>query len=309
MRKLKDYRLKEILQGQVLVDSFKQVRNDIYLSAYCKLKPKDFPVFISHLKNTLTNKSLVVSIAFERPETISLLVSYAQKYFQDSLLVIADNSHSKKAINEIKKICDDASVPYIKLPKNPTKHANRSHGMSMQWSYENIINVIKPDIFAFIDHDLIPAKPLNIKYLIKEQPFYGVLWKSEKTYAWQLWAGYCIFNYKAVSAYKLNFLYDFSNGLDTGGRNYLKLYQYFNPKKLNFSSNQLAEFKGSISSPNEDNKMQIIDDCWIHMGGAGHLNNFEDRYKIFVEQMTALNQIKNWTVSSNYFSKIINTRE
>jgi hypothetical protein len=180
--------------------------------------------------------------------------------------------------------------------------------MAVQWCFENIIRAVKPALFSFIDHDLIPANPINFEQTIKEQPFYGVLWKSEKTSAWQLWAGYCVFSYKAISQYKLNFLYDFSNGLDTGGRNYQTLYQYFDKEGLCFSENVLADFSGSSSV--EKHRMQIIDDCWIHMGGAGHLKSFDSRYEVFKQQMQALDQHPNWSVmSSDCFSAVVNTRE
>lgn len=312
MRKLKNYKKHELLQGQVIIDAFKQVRNDIYLSIYCHLKPKNYNDALSNIKNENSSKNLVISIAFERPETIELLTSNTNKYFQETLLIIADNSYSPQAKNKIKQICNKAGVPYISLPKNPTKHANRSHGMAMQWSYENIIKVIKPNLFAFIDHDLIPAKPFNLKKTLKDQPFYGVLWKSEKVAdIWQLWAGYCLFNYQEMTQYKLNFLYDFSNGLDTGGRNYHALYQHFNECKLRFSSNILTNFNDtSLPKQFNNNQMQIIDNCWVHMGGAGHLEGFDNRYTVFKQQMHALSQQPNWTVlSSACFSAVINTRE
>ncbi|HHL19362.1 MAG TPA: hypothetical protein ENJ33_06465 [Thiothrix sp.] len=301
MRNIKDYQFKELLRGQPIVDSFKQIRNDAYLAWYCRLQPNDLSSFLSHIDSKLAQKTLVISIAFERPETIGLLVANTKKHFQDAMLVIADNSYTTEARRKIKQICDDASVPYIVLPTNSTKHANRSHGMAIQWCFENIVKVIGPQLFAFIDHDLIPAKPINFSQTIKNQPFYGVLWKSRKTDTWQLWAGYCLFDYKVIAQYKLNFLYDFSKGLDTGGRNHQVLYQYFDKEKLCFSSDIQVDFK--VSSSAEENRMQVIDDCWFHMGGAGHLKAFESRYEVFERQMNALDALQNWSVmSSDCFS-------
>lgn len=310
MRNIKDYQFKELLQGQLLIDSFKQVRNDLYLLLYCKLKPKSLFSLLDRVKHNLAQekKTVVVSIAFECPETIAILVKNVKKYCDDALLIVADNSHTPKAKKQIKSICDHAAVLYIDLPSNKTKHANRSHGMAVQWCFENIIHVVKPTLFAFIDHDLIPAKSVSFKQSISKQPFYGVLWNSEKTKAWQLWAGYCVFDYNAISQYKFNFLYDFSNGLDTGGRNYQTLYQYFDKNTLCFSSNVTANF--TFSSSTIGNKMQIIDDCWIHMGGAGHLGSFESRYAVFNQQMQALSVLQDWSVtSSGCFSKVETIRK
>lgn len=301
MRSIRDYSFKSLLQGQPLIDLFKQARNDIYVSLYCYSKPACLHPILDHIHETLTDKSLIISIAFECPETINLLVTNAKKHFQDALLVIADNSRTIEGRAKVKKICDDASVLYIALPSNPTKHANRSHGMAIQWCFENIIKAIKPKLFAFIDHDLIPAKPINFSHTIRGQPFYGVLWKSRKTDTWQLWAGYCLFDYKVVAQYKLNFLYDFSKGLDTGGRNHQVLYQYFDKEKLCFSSDIQADFK--VSPSTKEKRIQVIDDCWFHMGGAGHLKEFESRYEVFEQQMNALDALQNWSVmSSDCFS-------
>lgn len=305
MRQLKAYKIKEWLALQPIVDAFKQFRNDTNLRFYCKRIPDGHSNFLAETMQRKNTDNIVIAIAYECPDTISLLINSFNKNIKNSLLIIVDNSPTAATRQKIKKVCNLADIPYFALPSNPTRHANRSHGMSVQWSYQNIVKAIKPTIFTFVDHDLIPKKTYDFKEVIGNKPFYGVLWNSTKSDAWQLWAGFSTFNYQQISKYKLNFLYDFSNGLDTGGRNYFPLYQYHKIKNLNFASNVSVHFKANMNSSINGYIMQVIDDCWVHMGGAGHLENYELRQEKFNEQMQALDKIGNWSIhSSEHFTNI-----
>ncbi len=91
--------------------------------------------------------------------------------------------------------------------------------MAMTWVFHRIIKKIEPNWFGFIDHDMYPIRPVNVEGLIPvNQSTYGLL--NDAPRYWNLWAGYCFFKYTHVSGLPLNFLYDFSRGIDTGGRNW-----------------------------------------------------------------------------------------
>ena len=305
MRKLKHYKTMDWLKFQPLVDAFKNSRNDLYSFNYCKKIPKEHAHFLANLKQQNHADNIVISIAYNCVETITLLIDTAQKNINNSLLIIADNSSSSASREAIKELCKQHGVPYIGLPSNKTKHANRSHSLAIQWCYVNIIALIKPEIFTFLDHDLFPKKAYDFKKQIKDQPFYGTFWNSNFSSAWQLWAGFCTFRYAVISKYKLNFLYDFANGLDTGGRNYSNLYQYFDKETLNFSSNDKVCFLPDTQQPENKITLQIIDDCWVHMGGAGHRAGYEERHIEFLKQMDALDHMGQWSIySSKYFTSV-----
>jgi len=162
---------------------------------------------------------------------------------ENSTLVIIDNSTELDKRHQIKQICESSAIAYVSLPKSRTKHANRSHSMAMQWCYEHIVKPLQPEHFGFIDHDLIPLEPIDLKKTITGQAFYGVKWISNKTDAWQLWAGYCFFDFDKLKNIEMNFMYDFASGLDTGGRNFEQIYQYYNPDTLKFDNSFLNILK------------------------------------------------------------------
>ena len=105
----------------------------------------------------------------------------------------------------------------------------------MSWIYSNVIKTLKPKIFGFIDHDLIPVSPIDFSKAINSRHFYGRITGNKSGY-WSLWAGYCLFDFNYLENKKINFLYDFTRGLDTGGRNWESLYSIFQKNELDFAS-------------------------------------------------------------------------
>lgn len=105
-----------------------------------------------------------------------------------------------------------------------------------------LLKKIEPKVFGFIDHDLLPVKKINFNTSIKIQHgFYG-LYRAKKGY-WNLWAGYCFYSFNKVKSLPLNWLYDFSCYLDTGGRNWDPLYRFIdiNLVKHDLASEQFCE--------------------------------------------------------------------
>jgi len=266
-------------------DTLKRVRNDFLLNRYLRKGS----TFNTHQLNIQDNV-LTICIAFNRPDVIDLLIENFLKNVINGILLIADNSSKGNRRIQLKALCKARGIAYVSLPMNKTKHANRSHSMAMQWCYEHIIKPAQPGYFGFIDHDLIPLEPTNLIDKIGAQTFYGARWISDKTKAWQLWAGYCFFNYKQTKKINLNFMYDFPAGLDTGGRNYKLLYQHYNPEKLILAPDQILT--GIISS--EESHLHRIDKSWLHLGGAGYRENFDDS---FSNISTTLSFLENYPLS------------
>jgi len=306
MRSARAFTFRQWLVGQPLKDGLKQIRNDLLLNWFCKKRPVEYLRVLENLRPEFyggATKDLIVSIAFEKPAVVALQVSNFQKYAVNSKLVVADNSRTEESRVAIKNICDRANVAYIPLPRNSTRHANRSHGMAMQWCYINIVLPLKPSCFAFVDHDLIPMRQFSLSRYISAQPFYGVLWRNKVDTAWQLWAGYSVFDFSVVEKLPLNFLYDFSNGLDTGGRNYFPLYCKYDRGELNFASNMQVDIPGD-----EGMSIQVIDDCWLHMGGAGHRRGFGERFEAFGKIVEWIELHPDWSCKNNTFLNVRNIR-
>jgi len=227
--------------------------------------------------NTLKDKNIILVTAFEQPWVLEWQLFMADKYINDAVILVFDNSKDVKAREEIKKVCEKNDTLYLPLPENPTKHVNRSHALAMQWIYGNVVKAIKPYSYTFIDHDMIPLKSLSVSELIGEQDFYGLLKdKSRKDPgSWSIWAGYTMFKYSVTRNKKMNFMYDFSRDLDTGGGNYEALYKFYDRKKMNFSSKEWVSLE--IPKIGVINNLQLLDGCWHHIGSVSYNNNFLSR--------------------------------
>jgi hypothetical protein len=163
---------------------------------------------------------------------------------------------------------------------------NRSHGLAMSWAYHNVIKQLKPNIFTFLDHDLIPLSKINLEEKIEYQPVYGLLNKGNNNY-WSLWAGFCTFRYNFVKESNLNFLYDFSRGLDTGGRNWDRIYNNLSFTEITFTDRIFKEIAAPLSS--DFREVEILDYSWVHMSGISYNNNFESKADFYSGIYKAVN--------------------
>jgi len=271
LRNFNEFSFLEWLKLTPLKHFIKQMRNDIVLGRYINISAVDESLFLEK-NHGLVGKNILFVVAFEQPQPLEWLIKYSKKFLLDATVVVVDNSIRYHARNDILKLCDFHGVPYLALPPNRTKHVNRSHGMALTWTYHRIISKLKPKIFGFIDHDMIPVVPVSIEDRLGGQAFYGL--KNQGTSAWNLWAGYCLFDYKRVVGYKLNFLYDFSRNLDTGGRNWPIIYKNEDSKINKFADSVIRDVTLSDENGVYVNSVQFVDASWVHIGGAGYNNNF-----------------------------------
>lgn len=270
--------------------AFKLIRNDIWLKAYVSRKPERLAEFLEHTKG-LKNKSVIAIVAFEQPWALNWLLQMAKKNLRESSVLVFDNSRDPMLRDEIEAVCTANDVLYFSLPRNHTKHVNRSHGMAMSWIFDNVIKNIEPKQFAFIDHDLIPVSPVDFSKALESQPFFGRRGGQKVDY-WSLWAGYCLFDFKFLENKKINFLYDFSRGLDTGGRNWGSIYSLFDQTKIKFASRvfskvYLPDFPDGV-------RVEFIDEKWVHMGSISYNDNFKIKSDFFKALARELEKDANW---------------
>lgn len=274
MRDLKDFTLGEWLQLQPLQDGFKQLRNDLVQAAFIRRRPPEFERFLSD-NASLKGRNLALIVAFEQPWVLDWLMRMAAKNLADATLVVCDNSRRPEPRIEIERLCRERGVPYVAVPQNRTRHVNRSHGMALSWIYHNVVRGLEPRRFGFFDHDLIPLQRVEFSALLGGQPFYGA--PNPSRWGWSLWAGYCLYDYAAVKDLPLNFLYDFSRGLDTGGRNWMPLYRHHERGALRFGTRRNV----TISDAGESRNMEIVDEKWLHLCGVSYNDNFRPSAKLF----------------------------
>lgn len=273
MRKLSSYQFISWVKLEPIKYLIKYIRNYFVTTLYVAKKGKNLDSFLKKCKH-LSGKNIILIIAFEQPWVIEWQLKISKENIKDATIIIFDNSRDQSKKNKIKSVCHDLNALYFSLPKNKTLHVNRSHSLAMQWVYENVVKAIKPNIFAFIDHDLILIKGFGLLNAIKDQDFYG--WhrgglQRKNPDAWYLWAGYCMYNYTKIKKSNLYFMYDFANGLDTGGGNYDSLYHGYDDRNMNFSS--ASQVSINIPGVGVVEDLMVLDDSWHHIGSVGHNDN------------------------------------
>ncbi|POZ60745.1 hypothetical protein [Chromobacterium alticapitis] len=288
MREISLYAGREWLEMLPLSDAFKQLRNDIWLRNYVHQSVNGVDAFLTRCAGF--DKGLGLVVAFEQPWALDWQLQMARQNISDMQLVVFDNSRNTDMRARIAQVCAAHDVPYLGLPENPTRHVNRSHGFAMNWAYHNVVKAIKPVSFAFIDHDMIPVLPSSCFKSLRKQPVYGLINASD--WAWQLWAGYCAFDYAHVAGRDLNFLYDFSNGLDTGGRNWKPVYSHLKREQLAFANREFWDVVDPYSGGQAS--VEMVDDTWFHIGNISYNDVFKQKAELCQNLAKALASGRDW---------------
>lgn len=284
MRKLVEYRLKELARLTYLKDFLKERRNDWMLRRYLEKAAPNEHFFLDRCNN-LAGHNVIAVIAFEQPLVLDWLLALCKIHLSEFEILVFDNSLRTELRKDIEQVCRKHGTPYLALPANLTRHVNRSHGLAMTWVYHRIIRNINPRYFGFLDHDMLPIVKIGIANKLEQQPVYGVANRGTNSY-WNLWAGYCFFDYSFVSKTPLNFLYDFTRELDTGGRNWDLIYKTLDLTRLHFAPTDDREIK--IHSGDVVRNVQFVDDQWIHIGGISYNNNFDEKRAFFAEYISQI---------------------
>jgi hypothetical protein len=277
MRNLTEFSLTEWLKFIPFQHALKQARNDAWLAVYKTIRPRRLTSFLKEAKQ-LAGNNIALVIAFEQPWALDWLLRMGNTNLTDTKILVFDNSRNDSKRIEIEQVCVKNRIPYLALPANPTKHVNRSHGMAMTWVYYNVVRAINPQMFGFIDHDLIPVHKVSMAEKIKDQPIYGLL-NVGKFDFWFLWAGYCFFDYEITEGKSINFLYDFSRDLDTGGRNWNSLYRHLDRHRL-----RTAKFENlsmTVEQVKDSRLVQFVDESWLHIGGISYSYNSPQSIEFF----------------------------
>jgi hypothetical protein len=290
MRYAKEFTVTEWLTLQPLKQAFKQLRNDALLSFYKSAQPKELAGFIEKNKH-LAGKNIAIVIAFEQPWALNWLLKMAKKNVSDVTVMVFDNSRKEGARADIERVCNEHGAPYLGLPVYKTKHVNRSHGMAMSWVFHNVVRAIKPNIFGYLDHDLIPVDKVDFAERVDAQPIFGLI-NAGKYGTWSTWAGYCMFKYDAIKDQTLNFLYDFSRDLDTGGRNWSAVYSKLKRDELRFASREHITVK--VPAIEQARPVEFIDARWVHIGGISYNDNLKAKFEFFNGLEQALDAGADW---------------
>ena len=292
MQPLTQFSLTDWLKLAPLRYGLTEIRNDALLNLYLQRTPENLPDFLRHHAH-LAGKNIVLIIAFAQPRVLNFLLSKLERFVPDSHFLVFDNSPGTAARNEIERVCREHKVSHLALPPNSIRHQNRSHAFAMTWVFRNVVCALKPRLFAFIDHDLIPFKTVELGRLLDGQPFYGSV-RAHKSASpeeighgsWSLWAGYCLYDFSVVKDLPMNFLYDFSRGLDTGGRNWDCLYKNYDRPRPVFADSRKISLTDSRTGTSH--LVRIVDGRWLHFRGAGYRREVQEQLDMYERMANAL---------------------
>ncbi len=281
------YTFQEHLKLQPLLNALKRRRNDFVSRRFSATPAEGFEAFMGELGD-VSQHNLLFTVAFNLPWTIDTMIRTTRHHMPEWRLVVIDNSNKPEMRAEIRAICAGYGVPYLGLPTNPEWSPNRSHGISLDWIWRNIVKPKAPPFFGFIDHDCFPVEPPHELERISGQAVDGLKITPRRVEgAWYLWAGYMFFNSALIAGYELDFNHDQALRLDTAGRNWTTLYRHLDPARLSLLTSEAIEILPTVGK--ESWKATRIGGKLIHVGGAsyrrtGQANDYVATVRALIEK-------------------------
>ncbi|MFG1359550.1 hypothetical protein [Xanthobacter pseudotagetidis] len=274
MRALADYTVREWLAGAPLAQRLRRTRNVVVDRIYRRRAAVGQEALVARLKG---HDALAFTIAFNQPGAVALLADAMARFVPAAELVVCDNSSDPAARAAIARLCGERRLAYCPLPPAPyrgARNGSRSHAVALNWVFRNLVRPAAPGVFAMLDHDLVPLAPTDLSALVRGQPCYGHVRRSDRPAcgAWYLWPGFTVFDFAAVGALALDFGTDTPLGLDTGGQNWAVLYRRLDLaglRRAKVRSVYLADVHPGAGATGERRASMLLDG-WFHIGGAGH---------------------------------------
>ncbi|MGA3115243.1 MAG: hypothetical protein ABSF90_12530 [Syntrophobacteraceae bacterium] len=256
-KRMADYTLADWSRLRPLTQNYKTLRYRLLNAVYMRRRP--LKGNLGELAGYIRDKNVLVTIAFSDPQVIEWQAQLMRAYVSRPLFLIADNSDNNEAAAVIETIAERHGAPYVRLPTNPWGPGSRSHGISLNWVWRNIIRPGQPEAFGFLDHDLFPTAPDDPFAALSTQDFYGQVRTAGPR--WFLWAGFCVFRFESVRHKPLDFGQDWFLGLDTGGGNWEVLYRHVNRAALLEPACSEAPFRPGLDI--KDGPFQWFG-TWVH---------------------------------------------
>ena len=234
-------------------------------------------------------RAVVFSIAFNKTLCVDVMIESWKLHARNTDLVIVDNSSKPQARQEIETLCAINNIPYIGLPKNPEWNQNRSHALSMNWVYYNLVLKWRPLLFGFLDHDCFPFAAFDLNEIMGDFSIWGNKRypKIRKFNQWNLWAGFCFYRFSRVENLKINFTHSIELRLDTGGSNWSALYANIQPHEY-----KCAEISAVPKRELFAQMCSIFDNCFLHIGGASYRSKTFDKSGLMRALIEISRQIK-----------------
>ncbi len=273
MRNLADYSLSEWGRAVPLAHGIRRARNLLVDRIYRGRTAPGQGELVARI--AAVGGPVAFTVAFNMPQAIAFLGAAMARYLPGTRLVVCDNSSDPGQRAAIAAVCAGQGLDYLALPPSPYqggRNGSRSHAVALNWIFANLIGPAAPQVFALIDHDLIPLAPADLAASVADQPCYGMVRRAEdrpeaQGAPWYLWPGYSVFRFDAVAGLGLDFGTDTPLGLDTGGQNWQRLYRTLAPERFRQARRRRVYLEDPLTGESEH---FLLADTWLHVGGAGH---------------------------------------
>lgn len=247
------------------------------------LNPKSPKIFKSSEFDNSPCTDLII-VAFNDVNLIRYQHNLMKKYVKNGLPIVCDNSNHSEKATEIFEYCQKNNLTYIKVPYFFAENPSCNHARALNWIMKNIVFKRRKN-FLIIDHDIFPFDIVDIDdYFTK--PMFGKI--NRRGNYWYFPPIFCGFSFEFLKKFKPNFMpcRIEKQRLDTGGTNYLRIYQYlaaddykeYEAKYINIRTLNFFDFCDSSQDDYRD-RIEIIDDKWLHLCGGscwgGKHNKFE----------------------------------
>lgn len=282
-RQLTEYSFADWRRLRPLTHAWKTAAGAVVNARYCRAPAPEADAF-ARASARIRGKNVVATIAWNMPWVIRWHLKFTGAYLRGAQLVIADNSSDPRARAEIARLCAEAGVPYFALPANPyrdIRYASRSHGLALNWALRNIVHPAAPEVFGFLDHDILPTAPLDPAGLVEDRPVYGRL--VVRGARWYLWPGYSFFRTDAVDFARMDFRQDWFAGLDTGGMNWTPVYSRLDRARLKFAHCRVET--SDVGSGLTDGREWV--DASLHLTNASEWHSVDAGRVARIEAMLA----------------------
>lgn len=155
-------------------------------------------------------------VSFNNTKVIEYQIKTLRKFFvYPYRYTVFDNSNNNEISKEIKQICTENDVGYVKLPRQEFIHdfPSYSHGIACNYLYNKYIRNGGAKYFGILDHDIFPVEKFDISEYLEKQFFYGV------KHRFYIWPGFFFIRLDAVKSKKVDFRPSLYLHGDTGACN------------------------------------------------------------------------------------------
>lgn len=271
--RLSDYSLNDWLHARPLTHAMKTRRYRATDRAFSNLDAR--VAAPASLLPSLNGRRVLVTIAFNDPQSIDWQARLIKLYVDDVIHVIADNTRDDALAARIAGVAAAHGIAYLRLPANPWNEPSRSHGLALNWVWRNLIHPGAPEVFGFLDDDMYPTGPSDPFAALANQNWFGVVRSAgpaaEKSAVgrgverWFLWAGFAMYRFAGVRDKPLDFSQDWFLRLDTGGANWDVLYRHVPRESVSEQETIFVPYRAGLMM--EDAPFQWCGN-WLHEVGV-----------------------------------------